>query len=162
MDIDAIDHRAKQVQGALFKTYGNFGSEFNASVCQEAMTKIFSGDFNASDAANVEPWIGVSCDFTPPPTPGPADPTCAHGVLGKASAERICCAKECGVCAHPSAACDTRPGAKENCCPSVVAKAKHSCATHAAPCVLSSKPDSPENVRWKTIEDYEARKRSEV
>jgi hypothetical protein len=74
---------------------------------------------------------------------------------------QVCCAKECGVCGHPSAACKARPGGSANCCPSIIANANHSCGVHAAPCVLNPAPDSPtigfaEGARWETVEQYVA------
>jgi hypothetical protein len=65
------------------------------------------------DAAHAAAWLGAPCDFAPPPPPGPADPACARGLVGdvgqgKGTGE-VCCAKACGVCAHPSAACKARP-----------------------------------------------------
>jgi len=59
-------------------------------VTGETLLKIYSNDLNASDAERAAAWLGQPCDFTPPPPPGPADPTCAHGVV---------------VCAHKQTRC---------------------------------------------------------
>eukprot|EP01043_Picozoa_sp_COSAG02_P015897 COSAG02_NODE_687_length_18478_cov_23.093476_17_plen_159_part_00 len=137
---------------------------------EETFVKIYGHEFNASDAANVALWLGQPCDFSPPPPP---DPTCAHGIVGnlgkKQGTGTVCCAKECGVCAHPSSACTARPGGRVNCCPSDIGAANISCAVQAAPCVLTPPPDAltapvgnapaseaVDGKRWETIEQYQA------
>ena len=138
-------------------------------VAEETFRKIYGQEFNASDATNVALWLGQPCDFAPPPPP---DPTCAHGIIGNLGQKKgtgtVCCAKECGVCAHPSSACKSRQGGGANCCPSAIGEANKSCAANVAPCVLTPAPDSrtmlvadthaskADGKRWETIEQYQA------
>lgn len=130
----AIDVRCKTFQRELFKNF-SYEPQGGAAGCQKLFTKLYGSDFNASDAAKVETWLGAPCPWTPPPPPAPPDPTCAHGI--KDASGTVCCAASCKVCAHPSSACQARPGGAYACCPSIVTKGNQSCATHGAPCVLN-------------------------
>mmetsp|Transcript_34491 Transcript_34491/g.104057 ORF Transcript_34491/g.104057 Transcript_34491/m.104057 type:complete len:648 (+) Transcript_34491:104-2047(+) len=135
----AIDARAKAIQRDLFTRF-SYLPNGGAAGCQKLFGKLYGAAFNASDAAKVATWLGEPCPWTPPPPPGPPDPTCQHGI--KDADGIACCAASCGVCAHPSEECDSRPGGATACCPSVVHKSDPPCSTHAAPCALGP-PTSP-------------------
>jgi hypothetical protein len=134
----AADAAAKADQRDWFAKYIYTG----AAQCQAVLNGIFGADVNASDAAHVADWLGAPCPFTPAPAPAPADPPCAHGIRSLPDGVKgniACCAEECGVCAHPAAACGARPGGKAACCPSDVIAAGNACPAHAAPCFIAGR-----------------------
>ena len=130
--MQAIDARCKEVQRDLFTDFV-YTPAGGASGCQKFFAGLYGSDFNASDAVKVAQWLQQPCPW---PAPAPPDPTCAHGVKSVDTNPVVCCTASCGVCAHPSAACGSRPGGAHDCCPSIVEKANNSCAAHPAPCVL--------------------------
>lgn len=147
-----IDTKCKQVQRSLFKQawYEPAVQQHGPAGCQQLMTGIFGGEFNASDAVKVAQWLGSPCPFAA----AVPDPSCTHGV--KDATGKVCCAKQCGVCAHPAAACGARPGGSADCCPSRIAALNVSCTTHPSPCVISG-------VRKQELEEEEHREtRTEV
>ena len=137
LNTTAIDERAKQVQRRLFTTYA-YEKHVNASSgglgCQELMVGILGDSFDASDAKKTAQWLGLPCPFSKS-----GDPACKQGILDRTGT--VCCAKECGVCSHPSEACRKRPGGAHACCPSIVNKTAAACQTHAPPCIVSFGPD---------------------
>ena len=135
MNTSAIDARVKEVQKALFTTYVYEPAVANSTTgCVRAMAGIYGPSFSATDAAHTAEWLGLPCPYK---GPGPPDPTCSTGVEDRTDgAPRACCAASCGVCAHPSSACEARPGGGASCCPSLVVKSGVSCSTRGPPCVM--------------------------
>ena len=138
LNVSEIDTRCKRKQAELFKTqfYDPAVAKdpaYGCSTLMQSLLKATNPPFNETDTAKVALWLDAPCAW---PKPSPADPKCQRGVEN--NVQTVCCAGSCGVCAHPGSACAKRPGGRDACCPSYIAKANRSCDTHSAPCVLDA------------------------